>query len=138
MHGPGKLMLGTPAYENLAAVVASAEFLMSVGMEAIQAHERSLFGPLLDALLADDRVTVYGPHDLVGRAPTLAFNVAGYTANEVARRLAEQRIAVWDGNYYALEAMASYGIEAAVRAGIALYLRPDDVQRLIDAVVSLP
>jgi cysteine desulfurase family protein (TIGR01976 family) len=136
-QGPGKLMLGTPAYENLAAVEAAAEFLMSVGIEAIQAHERELFAPLLDALLADERVSVYGPHDLERRAPTLAFNVAGYTANEVARALAAQQIAVWDGNYYALEAMQSFGTEAAVRAGIAVYLRPDDVQRLIDAVVSL-
>jgi cysteine desulfurase family protein (TIGR01976 family) len=137
-QGPGKLMLGTPAYENLAAVEAAAEFLMSVGLEAIHAHERELFAPLLDALLADERVSMYGPHELEGRAPTLAFNVAGYTANEVARALAAQQIAVWDGNYYALEAMQSFGTEAAVRAGIAVYLRPDDVQRLIDAVVSLP
>ncbi len=138
MQGPGKLMLGTPAYENLTAVVAAADFLLDVGMPAIRDHERALFTPLLDALLADDRVTVYGPHDLADRAPTLAFNVAGYSANDVARRLADQQIAVWDGNYYALEAMASYGVDAAVRAGIAVYLGPDDVQRLIDAVVSLP
>lgn len=137
-EGPGKLMLGTPAYENLAAVDAAAEFLMSIGMDAVRAHERELFAPLLDALVGDDRVTVYGPHELDGRAPTLAFNVSGYTANEVARALAARKIAVWDGNYYALEAMQSFGTEAAVRAGIAIYLRPDDVRRLIDAVVSLP
>ena len=35
-----------------------------------------------------------------------------------------QQIAVWDGNYYALEAMSSFGVEAAVRAGIAVYVSP--------------
>jgi cysteine desulfurase family protein (TIGR01976 family) len=136
-HGPGKFMLGTPAYENIAAVEAAAEFLMSVGMENIAAHERSLFTPLLEALLADDRITLYGPRELEGRAPTLAFNVAGFSAAEVAATLAREDIAVWDGNYYALEAMSSFGVDAAVRAGIAVYVTPTDVERLIDAVHRL-
>ncbi len=83
----------------------------------IQEHERRLFERLLDGLLADDRVTVYGPHELVDRAPTLAFNVDGYTAEAVAQALAARQIAVWDGDYYALEAMDALGIDAAVRAG---------------------
>ena len=135
--GAGKFMLGTPAYENIAAIEAAAEFLMSIGLAQIAAHERQLFAPLLEALLADDRVTVYGPHDLEQRAPTVAFNVDGFSAAEVAKALAAQQIAVWDGNYYALEAMARFGVEAAVRAGIAVYLTPADVDRLIHAVVNL-
>jgi len=135
--GPGKFMLGTPSYEAIAAIGTAAEFLMSLGMETIAAHERELFAPLLDALLADERVTVYGPHDLERRAPTVAFNVAGHSAAEVARALADEQIAVWDGNYYALEAMSSYGVEGAVRAGVAVYVSPDDVSRLIDAVQRL-
>jgi cysteine desulfurase/selenocysteine lyase len=110
---------------------------MSVGLPQIAAHERELFTPLLEALLTDDRVTVYGPHDLERRAPTIAFNVDGFSAAEVAAALAAQEIAVWDGNYYALEAMSSFGVEAAVRAGIAVYLTPADVDRLIDAVHTL-
>jgi selenocysteine lyase/cysteine desulfurase len=135
--GPGKFMLGTPSYEAIASIGAAAEFLMECGMTAIAAHERELFAPLLDALLTDERVTVYGPHDLERRAPTVAFNVAGRTAGDVARALAAEQIAVWDGNYYALEAMSSFGVEGAVRAGIAVYVSADDVQRLVDAVQRL-
>jgi len=132
--GPERFQLGTPAYENLAAIDAAARFLLDTGMTTIQEHERSVFTRLLDGLLADDRVTVYGPHDLVDRAPTLAFNVAGYSAEAVAQALAAERIAVWDGHYYALEAMDALGIEGAVRAGIAVYVTDDDVDRLIGAV----
>jgi cysteine desulfurase family protein (TIGR01976 family) len=135
--GAGRFMLGTPAYENLAAIEVAAEFLMSVGLEAIRAFESGLFSRLLDGLMADDRVTIYGPKDLCHRAPTLAFNVAGHSAAEVAQALAGEQIAVWDGDYYALEAMASFGIDAAVRAGIALYLGTDDVDRLVGAVHAL-
>ena len=132
--GPGKFMLGTPSYEAIAAIGAAAEFLLSIGMETIAAHERELFAPLLAALLADERVTVYGPPDLDHRAPTVAFNVAGHSAADVARTLAAEQIAVWDGNYYALEAMSSFGVEGAVRAGVAMYVSPDDVDRLVAAV----
>lgn len=135
--GAGRFMLGTPAYENLAAIDAAAEFLMGVGLDAINEYESALFSRLLDGLMADDRVTIYGPHDPVDRAPTLAFNVAGHTAAEVAQVLAGEQIAVWDGNYYALEAMASFGIDAAVRAGIAVYLGTADIDRLVGAVHAI-
>ena len=135
--GPGRFMLGTPSYESFAAIDAAAEFLLDTGMDVIRAHERQLFARLLDGLLADDRVTVYGPHDLVDRAPTLAFNVAGHTAEDVAQRLADEQIAVWDGHYYALEAMAALGIDGAVRAGVAVYLTNDDIDRLLDVVHRL-
>ena len=135
--GPERLQLGTPAYENLAAIDAAARFLLDTGMAAIAAHERALFARLLDGLSTDERITIYGPPDLTDRAPTLAFNVAGRDASDVARALAASEIAVWDGNYYALEAMAALGVDGAVRAGVAVYLDDRDVDRLVDAVAAL-
>ncbi len=135
--GPGRFELGTSAYESLAAIDAAARFLIDTGLDRIREHEAAVFSRLLDGLLADERVTVYGPHDLADRAPTLAFNVSGHTAESVAQALAERRIAVWDGHYYALEAMDTLGIDGAVRAGIAVYLTPADVDRLLDAVAQL-
>ncbi len=135
--GPERLMLGTPAYEQIAAIDAAARFLLETGLDTIALHERDVFAHLLDGLLADERVTVYGPHDLTDRAPTLAFNVDGHSPAAVARSLADQRIAVWDGHYYALEAMAALGIDGAVRAGIAVYLGHDDVDRLVATVHAL-
>ena len=92
-----------------------------------------MFAPLLEALLTDERVTVYGPRDLDGgrrRSPS----TSPVTRRPRWRGAGRRQIAVWDGNYYALEAMSSFGVEGAVRAGIAVYVSPDDVDRLIDAV----
>jgi cysteine desulfurase family protein (TIGR01976 family) len=139
-HGAGKLQLGTPAYEAIAGIDAAARFLLDVGAAAIVDHESSLFARLLDGLLAMPSVRVLGPHDVTDRAPTLAFLVDRHTPNDVARALAAERIAVWDGNYYAVEVMASYGLDVvtgAVRAGIAAYLDDTDVDRLLDAVARL-
>lgn len=135
--GPDRFMLGTPSYESFAAIDAAASFLLDTGMDTIRTYETALFARLLDGLLSDERVTVYGPHDLIDRAPTLAFNVAGRQPGDVAHRLADAQVAVWDGQYYALEAMDALGIEGAVRAGIAVYLTNDDVDRLLDVVHGL-
>jgi cysteine desulfurase family protein (TIGR01976 family) len=138
--GPGRLQLGTPAYESLAAIDAAARFLIGTGMPALTSHERAIFSRLLDGLLAMPNVRVLGPHDTADRAPTLAFLVDGHTPNAVARALAAREIAVWDGNYYAVEVMASYGLDlerGAVRAGIAAYTDDSDVDRLLGAVAAL-
>ena len=138
--GPGRLQLGTPAYESLAAIQAAARFLLGEGLTRFAAHERALFTTLLDGLLAMPNVRVLGPHDAADRAPTLAFLVDGHTPNEVARALSAREIAVWDGNYYAVELMDSYGLDVdsgAVRAGIAAYTNESDVARLLDAVAAL-
>ncbi len=139
-HGPGRIEWGTPAYESIAGIVAAADFLLDVGMATIEAHERAGFTRLLDGLLALDAVTVHGPTDLDNRAPTLAFTVHGHAPDAVARRLAAAEVAVWDGHYYAIEAMTALGLidrGGAVRAGMAVYLGDDDVDRLLEVVAAL-
>ena len=139
-QGPERWQLGTPAYENLAGIEATARFLLAMGMDAVVDRERQVFRRLIEGLLAMPQVTVWGPHDLAERAPTLAFTVAGHTPDDVARALAAERVAVWSGHYYAVEVMASLGLDAtggAVRAGISCYTSDDDVDRLLAAVHRL-
>ncbi|MGI9601313.1 MAG: cysteine desulfurase-like protein [Acidimicrobiales bacterium] len=139
-EGPGRIEWGTPSFEAIAGITAAAEFLLEVGLDRIEAHEREGFARLLEGLLAIDSVTVHGPTDLVDRAPTLAFTVAGHSPADVAHRLADARVAVWDGHYYAIEAMTALGLlehGGAVRAGMAVYLGADEVDRLLDVVATL-
>lgn len=139
-HGPGRFETGTPSFETIAGVGAAARFLLDQGMESIADHERAVFAPLLDGLLAMDHVRVLGPHSLDGRTPTVAFTVAGRRADEVAAALAAERIAVWSGDYYAVEVMRAYGVAdqgGAVRAGVVRYTSQEDVERLLAAVAAL-
>jgi selenocysteine lyase/cysteine desulfurase len=70
--------------------------------------------------------------------PTVLFRVAGHTPAEVCAALGRVDVAVMSGSFYAIEAedWAALG-NGAVRAGIAPYTSPEDVDRLIDAVRSL-
>ena len=71
-----------------------------------------------------------------GRVPTFAFTVDGHTPRAVAERLAEQEIAVWDGDYYAVEVMQRLGLapDGAVRAGFIHYNTAAEVDRLLTAL----
>jgi cysteine desulfurase family protein (TIGR01976 family) len=134
---PDRWELGTLPFEGLAGVRAAAEFMLSLDRDALRAHEDALLAQMLDGLRQIDGVTVHGAAR--DRAPTVMFTVAGRTSLEVARALAADEVAVWHGNYYAVEFARHLGLErdGAVRAGAVAYTDKEDVRRLLDAVGRL-
>ena len=127
---------GTLPHELLAGFVAAVEYVDSIGWEAIQAHERELGERFLDGL--PDSCTLYGVNSIDKRVSTFAFNVEGWSPRAVAERLGERNIAVWQGNYYAVEVMKRLGLdEGAVRAGIVHYNTADEVDRLLAELQDL-
>ena len=129
---------GTLAHELLAGFVAAIEYIDELGWDAIQPHERALGQRFLDGM--PDRCTLYGRETMDGRVPTFAFRVDGVAPREVAERLAERDLAVWDGDYYAVEPMTRLGLqpEGAVRAGFVHYNTFEEVDRLLAALEGLP
>jgi cysteine desulfurase family protein (TIGR01976 family) len=128
---------GTLAHELLAGFVAAVEYIVELGWDAIQVHERALGQRFLDGL--PNRCTLYGPAAMERRVPTFAFTVDGTAPRDVAERLAARDIAVWDGDYYAMEAMTRLGLQpdGAVRAGFVHYNTFDEVDRLLEALAEL-
>jgi cysteine desulfurase family protein (TIGR01976 family) len=134
---PDRWELGTLPFEGLAGVRAAAEFMLGLDRDALRAHEDALLAQMLDGLRAIDGVTVYG--DARDRAPTVMFTVDGMTSLEVARALAAEQVAVWHGNYYAVEIARHLDLEpdGAVRAGAVAYTDSEDVRRLLEGVARL-
>jgi cysteine desulfurase family protein (TIGR01976 family) len=125
---------GTLPHELLAGFVAAVDYLRSIGWEAIEAHEEELGERFLAGL--PETCELYGLPTMHGRVSTFAFNLSGQSAREVAERLGEQNIAVWHGDYYAVEVMRRLELEpeGAVRAGIVHYNTADEVDRLLEAL----
>jgi cysteine desulfurase family protein (TIGR01976 family) len=127
---------GTLAHELLAGFVACVEYIESVGWDAIRAHEQMLGQRFLDRL--PQHVTLYGPDSMENRVSTFAFNIEGRSPRSVAEHLAEREIAVWDGDYYAVEVMKRLGLaDGAVRAGFVHYNTEHEVDRLLDELTTL-
>jgi selenocysteine lyase/cysteine desulfurase len=103
----------------LAGFAAAVDYLASLGwggdrrgaLEAafreITAYEASLGERFLTGL--PDRVRVVGISSPDGRVPTFSIEVDGLMAAEVAKGLADRRVAAWAGHYYAVEPMERLG-----------------------------
>jgi cysteine desulfurase family protein (TIGR01976 family) len=130
--------LGTSQHELLAGFVSAVEYVESLGWEAITAHEQALGERFLAGL--PDGVALHGRRTMEGRVPTFCFSLPGRSARSVAEHLAARDVAVWWGNYYALETMRRLGldeVDGAVRAGIVHYNTAEEVDRLLAGVEEL-
>lgn len=156
---PDRWETGTQNHECMAGVTAAVDYLAELGerhgshgsrrdklvgaMTTIQAAEQELFRRLADGLLAIPGLTFYGirePERAEQRAPTVSIRLDGFSPAEIAQRLGDQGLFVWDGNYYALNLSERLGVESSggmVRIGLAHYNTPDEVDRLIGATSRL-
>jgi cysteine desulfurase family protein (TIGR01976 family) len=150
---PERLELGTLPYELLAGVTAAVDFMAGLGgpadpgssrrerlvasMTAVEAHEARLLDRLLDGLAAIPGTTVHGRP--AHRTPTVMLSVDNLAGSEVQRVLAGSDVHAPAGSFYALEAArhAGLGDSGAVRAGLAAYTSPDDVDRLLAGLAEV-
>ncbi len=165
---PGKFETGTANMEGIAGTLGALEYLAWVGLNfgqdygekyksrysgmalalkqglfAIRAYEYELSRALLATLSAFPLIHLYGisdPRRLEERVPTFSFTVQDCSPLEVARKLGDQGINVWDGNYYALSVTERLGIEdtgGMVRVGAVHYNTIDEVNRLSETLDKL-
>lgn len=165
---PGKFETGTQNHEGLAGVLGAIEYLEWVGAEfgsefadgfackytgrrlrlkqaltAISAYEANLSRALLATLQETPGVQIYGLQDVaqVGeRVPTFAFRMQGWSPRQVAEKLDQENIYVWDGNYYALSVTERLDLEGRggmVRVGPVHYNTLDEIDQLRKALAKL-
>jgi cysteine desulfurase family protein (TIGR01976 family) len=124
---------GTLPHELLAGFVAAVEYIEAIGWDAIQTQERALGERFLAGL--PEEYTLHGLPTMDGRVATFAFTHAEVSPSGVAVGLGERGIAVWSGDYYAVEVMRRLGLpDGAVRAGIVHYNTAGEVDRLLEAL----
>ncbi|MBI2825131.1 MAG: cysteine desulfurase-like protein [Planctomycetia bacterium] len=157
---PDRWMTGTQNHEGIAGTLAAVEYLADLGraaggaapttrraaieraFAAIGHYEGRLAAHLLAGLAKLPRFKVWGitdPARLGDRVPTVAVTHARLTATEVAARLAEQGIFVWQGNFYALPLTEALGLEpeGVVRIGLLHYNTADEIDRLLAALAGM-
>jgi selenocysteine lyase/cysteine desulfurase len=108
--------------------------------QLFRAHESELLQPLLDFLATHARVRLIGSTHASERAPTVAFRVAGQSSAALARQLADLRIGVGNGNFYAYRLLQALGIDTAdgvVRTSFVHYTSPAEVGHLIATLAQL-
>ncbi len=125
---PGRFEAGTPHIVGVVGLAAAIDYVDSIGVKAIHAHETSLVAKCREALRSVNSVVLYGPEDSAG---IVSFNVQGVHPHDVGTILDEEGVAVRAGHHCAQPLMDYLGVDATARASFGVYSGPDDIAALV-------
>ncbi len=133
---PQRFEAGVPMASQAVGLAAACDYLTTIGMAAIEEHERHLTQTALDALSPIPGVRLLGPISTDDRGGIVAFVLDGVHAHDVGQVLDSAGIAVRVGHHCAWPLHRRLGIPASIRASFHVYNDVDDVLALADAVDS--
>jgi cysteine desulfurase/selenocysteine lyase len=128
---PGRFEAGTPHIVGALGLHAAIEYVESIGLDAIHAHETALVTATRDALSAINSVRLYGPEDSAG---IVSFTIEGVHPHDIGTILDEERVAIRAGHHCAQPLMEALGVEATARASFGVYNGPADVAALVRGI----
>ena len=133
---PHKFEAGTPAIAEAVGFGAAVDYLASVGMEAIAAHEHEITGYALERLEEVPGLKVFGP-SAQHKGGVAAFTFDGVHPHDVAQILDQDGIAVRAGHHCAQPLHEKFGITATTRASFYLYNTKEEVDKLIEGIYKV-
>ena len=133
MEPPARFEAGTQPVAQVVAAGVAADWLMAIGMENLEAHERTITDELL-ALGDIEGVRILGPRSNERRIGTIAFEVEGVHPHDVGQFIDAQGIAIRVGHHCAQPVHRHFGVYASNRASSGIYNAVEDAQALIETV----
>ncbi len=130
---PWKFEAGTPAIAEAIGLGAAVDFLDSLGMPAIQAHERALVTYAMQQLQQVEGLRILGP-DADHRGGVVAFTLGDIHPHDLAAILDGEGIAIRAGHHCAQPLHDRYGLPASARASFYLYNTAAEVDQLVAAL----
>ena len=133
---PHKFEAGTPAIAEAVGFGAAVDYLTSVGMEAIAAHEHEITEYALERLEEVPGLKVFGP-SAQHKGGVAAFTFDGVHPHDVAQILDRGGIAVRAGHHCAQPLHEKFGITATSRASFYLYNTKEEVDKLVEGIYKV-
>lgn len=130
---PARFEAGTQPVAQVVAAGVAAEWLMNIGMENLEAHERVIAGELLK-MGQIDGVRILGPQTNEQRIGTVAFEIDGVHPHDVGQFIDAQGIAIRVGHHCAQPVHRHFGVYASNRASSGIYNSVEDAQALVEAL----
>ena len=128
---PARFEAGTPHIVGAVGLHAAVDWVETIGLDAIHAHEAALVAECRAALTEIRGVTVYGPDDSAG---IVSFNVDGVHPHDTATILDDAGVAVRAGHHCAQPLMRWLGVEATARASFAAHSDSSDIEALVKGI----
>jgi cysteine desulfurase/selenocysteine lyase len=129
---PWKFEAGTPNIAGAVGLAAAMDYIESLGIEAIAAHEQRLLE------LATAELARLPDIELIGtaahKAAVLSFTMKGVHPHDLGTILDAEGVAVRTGHHCAMPVMTFFGVPATARASFGCYNSERDVASLVAAL----
>ena len=129
---PWKFEAGTPNISGAVGLAAAMDYVQSLGLEAIAAHEQRLLE------LATSELEQIPGIEFVGtaahKAAVLSFTMSGVHPHDLGTILDHEGVAIRTGHHCAMPVMTFFGIPATARASFGCYNTEKDVAALVAAL----
>ena len=130
---PLKFEAGTPDYIATHGLATALDYVTSLGMDNILAHEQDLTRYALQQLREIEGMHIYGHRNDSGDA-VISFNVGDIHHMDLGTLLDQLGIAVRTGHHCAQPLMDRLGILGTVRASFGLYNTREEVDALVAGI----
>lgn len=130
---PLKFEAGTPDYIATHGLANALDYVTSLGMDNILAHEQDLTRYALQQLREIEGMHIYGHRNDSGDA-VISFNVGDIHHMDLGTLLDQLGIAVRTGHHCAQPLMDRLGILGTVRASFGLYNTREEVNALVAGI----
>jgi cysteine desulfurase/selenocysteine lyase len=129
---PYKFEAGTPNIAGVIGLGAAIDYVQSVGLQSIDAHEHELLQ------YATQRATDLQGLRIIGRARTkaavLSFLLDDIHPHDIGTVVDSEGVAIRTGHHCAMPVMTRYKISATARASFAFYNTREEVDALFAAL----
>ncbi len=131
---PWKFEAGTSQVAESVGLGAAVEYLASIGMENVRAHEKELTAYALERLPEVSGLRLFGPPEVERRGGVVSFEIDGVHPHDVAQICDRHGVCIRAGHHCAQPLMRAMGVAATARASFHVYNSREDVDRLVDAL----
>lgn len=129
---PYKFEAGTPNIAGAIGLGAAIDYMNSLGITNLAAHEHALL------IAATEKVTALSGVRIIGtakqKASVLSFMIDGIHPHDIGTIFDQQGLAIRTGHHCAQPVMQFYGIPATARASFAFYNTFDEIDALIGGI----
>lgn len=131
---PTRFEAGTPNIEGVIGFKKALEYLLEIGMDNIEKHEKELGRYIVERLSSLPNIEIYNPKT---DCSIVSFNVKGIFAQDVGSYLNSFNIAVRTGNHCAKMLHNIIGASETVRVSAYLYNDKEDIDKLYNALKDI-
>jgi len=132
---PARFEAGTGNIADAVGLGAALDYVEKIGIDNVTRYEHDLLAYSTHGLRTVPGLTIIGT--AAEKAGVLSFVLDGFTTEEVGKALNQEGIAVRAGHHCAQPILRRFGLEATVRASLALYNTCEDIDALVAALLKI-